>query len=91
VPERNIGLVAQQRSRTVVAGIVHRKEVPDPQRAVMVQEMRQAVCFVAEAEEAENVTGRDLSGAIDHRGKLAAFADSAQQEKLAAAAEFQRQ
>jgi hypothetical protein len=32
--------------------------MPDAQRAVMAQEVRQAVSFVAEAEEAEHVAGR---------------------------------
>ena len=43
----------------------YEQKMPDAQRAVMAQEVRQAVSFVAEAEEAEHVAGSDPAGAVD--------------------------
>ena len=90
LPERDVGLIAQQNGRAIGAGVVHDKEVPHPQRTVVRQEMRQAMSLVAQAEKAQDVIGADPGRAVDHRGKLTAFADGSHQKKLAAGAQLQR-
>ena len=65
--------------------------MPDAQRAVMRQKMRQALRLVAEAEEAEQVIGGDPGGAVDQWSKLAVATEGPQQKKLAPTAQFQRQ
>jgi len=88
-PDRHVGLGHQRLGRAVVRGVVDDEEVPDPDPAVMSEEMGQAPDLVADRGTKQHRARRDRPCPVRERPQRPIGPARARQEPLAPQAQAQ--
>ena len=87
-PKRYVILIAQIVRGAVIAAVINEQKMPNAELAMVGQEKRQTVPFVAHRGKAQDCVGRYLIGSIRVAAQLPSFSPSAQQISAATQSQF---